>query len=191
MILDVLADVLDYIRKDRTKSLAVSIIGFLLIAMVFGVTRQFILLALALSAALIAFIVGEFQLKQIGIELVTFTIVLIGYVYGPTTGLLAGLSLVTVHFILSRSLGPYIIYDIPAMGMVGLLAGYASMNGWLGGDISTIGIALSLLYNLFTGGLSSMITGEPFKEILWSGTNFMLNLVLFMRLAPAVLLLIA
>jgi len=96
--------------------------------------------------------------------------------------------LLTFRFILTRGLGPYIVYCIPAMGIVGLIAGYAAIGNWFGGDITIIGITLSLLYNLITGGLGTLTMQDFFDELVWSGSNFVLNFILFTNVAPIILL---
>ena len=117
--------------------------------------------------------------------------ILTGFVYGPSIGFMVGFILSILHSILTRSLGPYIIYVIPAMGLLGMFGGYAGLGNWFGGNITMIGIVLSFLYNLTTGGLTAIITGETFKNILWNGTNFILNIILFIRIAPILLQLLA
>lgn len=175
------------IRKDRRKTVALIVVGLALISFVSGLFGQFVVLMLSVAAVAIAFFVGEFELKRVGIELVTFTVVLAGFVYGPVVGAVLGFVLLTLHLILARSLGPYVIYCVPAMAVVGMLAGYAATDGWLGGDIALIGILLSLLYNFATAGLGSVMLKDLIEETVWSGSNFVLNVVLFAKFAPIVL----
>lgn len=176
------------IRKDKKLTAAVIVAGLALFSLVAGVFGQFVILMLAIVAMALAFFVGELELKKFGLEFVTLTVVLAGMVYGPVVGAGLGVVLVTLHFILARSLGPYVVYCIPAMGAIGLLAGWAMAGAWFGGGIATTGIVLSLLYNLITGGLGSLILQDFFEEFVWSGSNFALNFVLFAKVAPIILL---
>ena len=182
--------VLREISKDKKRVAAVIVAGLALISLVAGMFSQFVIVILAIAAMVVAFFVGELEIKKFGIELVTLTVVLSGFLYGSLTGVVVGVVLMTMHFILSRNLGPYVVYCVPMMGIVGFLAGSATVSGWIGGDIATIGIALSLFYNLVTGGIGS-ITYNFFSELVWSGTNFALNFVLFAKFAPIILLIMA
>jgi len=183
-----IVELLQTIRKDKKLTAAVVVVGLALISLVAGVFGEFVILMLAIAAMVLAFFVGEFEMKKIGLELVTLTVVLAGVVYGPIVGGVLGVVLVTFHFILARSLGPYVVYCIPAMGFIGLLAGWATAGAWFGGGIATTGIVLSLTYNLITGGLGSLILQDFFEEFVWSGSNFALNFVLFAKVAPIILL---
>jgi len=187
MLVGYLLDALEFLQKDRKRAVIFSLLLFGFVSAVFGLLEQFIIALLVVTSAVIAFFIGQFELKKFGIELVTFTTVLSGFLYGPLVGMVVGAFLITVHLILAKSLGSYVLYCIPTMAVVGLLAGYAVAGGWFGGDIVMVGIILSLVYNLITAGLGTIVLGDFFNELLWSGTNFALNFVLFLKIAPAVL----
>lgn len=178
--------VLERFRKDRKAIVVVMLIGLGLLSFVTNMLSQFVFMSLIIAEIVLAFFVGIFELKKIGIELVTFTTVLAGVVYGPVVGLMMGLFMVTVHFILTKSLGPYILYCVPMMGVIGFLAG----SGLFAGDVVMLGIILSLFYNLVTGGLGTIILRDFFAELLWSGSNFVLNYILFLKVAPIILLML-
>lgn len=180
-------DLIRFLRKDRKRVLAASLVFFGLAATLFGVLGQFIIMVLTALSLILAFFVGEFYIRNVGIELVTFTTVLTGFLYGPMTGFMFGMLLLTMHSILARMLGPYIIYCIPMMGIVGLLSGYAGVGNWFGSDFALIGILLSLIYNLVTGTLGTIFGGNFLKELVWNGSNFIMNLILFARVAPMIL----
>lgn len=179
-------DILKTIRSDRKKIAVVLLVGLGLLSFATGMFSQFVFILLIVAEIVLAFFVGILELKKIGIELVTFTTVLAGVIYSPIVGLVMGLFLVTIHFILTKSLGPYILYCVPMMGVIGLLAG----SGLFAGDVVMLGITLSLFYNLVTGGLGTLILKDFFAEVLWSGTNFVLNYVLFLKVAPIILLML-
>ena len=187
MLVGYLLDALEFLQKDRKRAVIFSLLLFGFVSAVFGLLEQFIIALLVVTSAVIAFFIGQFELKKFGIELVTFTTVLSGFLYGPLVGMVVGAFLITVHLILAKSLGSCVLYCIPTMAVVGLLAGYAVAGGWFGGDIVMVGIILSLVYNLITAGLGTIVLGDFFNELLWSGTNFALNFVLFLKIAPAVL----
>lgn len=189
MAIDALG-ILRAVSKDKKRTAAIVLIGLALFSLIAGLFGQFVILILTIASMVIAFFVGEFEIKKFGIELVTLPVVLGGFLYGSFTGAVIGIVLLTIHFILSRNLGPYVIYCVPMMGIVGFLAGSSAVSGWFGGNIVVIGIVLSLLYNLVTGGIGS-ITYNFFSELMWSGTNFALNFVLFTKFAPIILLAMA
>lgn len=176
------------VSKDKKATAAIVLAGLALLSLIAGLFGQFIILMLIIAELVLAFFIGGFDLKRIGIELVTLIVVLAGMAYGPLVGLVLGIVLLTFRFILTRGLGPYIVYCIPAMGIVGLIAGYAAIGNWFGGDITIIGISLSLLYNLITGGLGTLTMQDFFDELVWSGSNFVLNFILFTNVAPIILL---
>ncbi len=178
------------VRKDRKRLIIASLGVFGLMAALFGVLGQFVILLLTALSVVVAFFVGEFMVRHVGIELVTFTSVFTGFLFGPVVGFFFGCVLLAVHLMLSKLLGPYVIYCIPMMGVVGMLSGYAGAGGWFGGNIALIGIMLSLLYNLVTGTLGTIFSGNFFKELMWNGTNFALNFVLFAKVAPIILAII-
>lgn len=191
MLIDYAIDVLEFLRKDRKRALIISLLFFGLVAVIFGMVERFVVLVLVAATTVVAFFVGEFQLKKFGIELVTFTAVIAGFVLGPSAGLAIGTLLMTVHLVLARSLGPYLFYCVPTMAMIGLLAGYAAAGGWFGADFVLTGIMLSLLYNAVTAGLGTVLFADFFDEMLWSGTNFALNVLLFSKVAPFALAMLA
>ncbi len=172
-------------NKRKAFLVFLATVGFVFAAA--GALGHFVIMVLVMIEIAMAFFIGEFELRKFGFELVTLVAVLTGYLFGPGVGGIMGLALLSLHFILTRSFGAYVFYCVPAMGAVGFLAGSSVFTGWLGGDIALIGIMLSLLYNLVTGGLGSFLFRDTFDEMLWSGTNLLFNLILFYRFAPIVL----
>jgi len=186
-IFGVFLDALNFARKNRKKSALILIAGTAMLSFATGLFSHFVFALLIVAELVVAFFVGELDLKKIGLELVTFITVLAGVVYGPLAGAVMGIVLLMLHFVLTRNLGPYVAYCIPAMGVIGLIAGYASSFGAVGTDIAVFGVMLSLLYNLITGGLGSLMLNDFFEELVWSGSNFALNFVLFSAFAPVIL----
>jgi len=172
-----------YARKNRGKA-AVALAAFVaLIAFLTGMLGQFVLVVVVFAELALAFFLGEWQLRKIGIELVTFVTVLVGFVYGPSAGLVMGGVLVALHFVLARNLGAHLAYCIPAMALIGFLAGYG--GAWSLG-VAVLGVLLSALYNIVTGAIGTAMFGDFFQELVWSGSNFALNYALFTAVAPVV-----
>jgi hypothetical protein len=185
--LGMLLDAVAFARKDRRRTIGILLAGMAILSFALGIFSQFVFVVLIGAEIIVAFFVGEFELKKLGIEMVTLIAVLSGSVFGPTVGLVIGGVLSALHLALSRALGPYIIYCIPAAALIGFLAGYAPFSAAFGGNVVLMGIVLSVVYNMITSGLGIWISGNFFGDMLWSITNVTLNYVLFTAIAPAVL----
>jgi len=186
--LGALLSVVEYAQKNRGKATAALVAFVALIALAAGMLDKLVFVTLVMAELALAFFLGEWQLRKIGIELVTFVTVLAGFLYGPSAGLMMGGVLVALHFVLARNLGPHLVYCIPTMALIGFLAGYGS--SWPFG-VTLLGVALSGLYNIVTGAVGTVMFGDFFEELVWSGSNFALNYALFTALAPAVVAAVA
>jgi len=175
------------ILKNKKRSIAVLFGLIVLLALIAGVMGQLVIVLLVVIAIAVAIIVGKFDMNKIGIELVTFTTVLSGFLFGPFVGASVGAVLLTLHFFISSSLGTYIIYAVPTMAIIGLMSGYPAMSIAFGGSIVKIGIVLSFVYNLITASLGTFFLNDPIEEMIWSGSNFIFNVLLFLRFAPIIL----
>ncbi len=182
-----LLDILQEASKNKKKTAIIVIAVLGLIAIASGAFGEFIMVLLILAEIVVSFFVGEFGLKKFGIELATFVTVITGFVYGPWTGASMGVLMMIIHFVLSMSLGPYVVYCTPIMGLIGYAAGYVGLNTWLGGNITMLGILLSISYNLITGSIGTFLFNDFFEELTWSGSNVMINCILFSRFAPLIL----
>jgi hypothetical protein len=180
-------DALVFARKDRNRTISILIGLVAILAFMMGMFSQFVFVLIIASELILAFFVGEFELKKLGIEMVTLIAVLSGVVFGPTVGLVIGAAMSALHLVLSRALGPYVIYCIPAAAFIGFLAGYAPFSSVFGSNIVLMGITLSLIYNIITSGLGILISGNIFGDMLWSLSNLAVNYALFFAIAPTVI----
>jgi len=57
--------------------------------------------------------------------------------------------------------------------------------------VAMLGVSLSALYNVITGAIGTVMFGDFFQELVWSGSNFALNYALFTAVAPAVVAAVA
>ena len=176
--------ILRAVSKDRKSAAAVILGGVAVLALLTGFLGQFVIFMIIVTELVLSFFIGQFELRQFGIELVTFVTVLSGVLYGPVIGLAVGMVLVTLRFIITKGLGPYVAYCIPMMGVVGLLAGYSAS---FFGSVATAGIVLSVAYNLVTASLGTLMMHDFFEELLWSGTNLIVNVALFSYVAPIII----
>lgn len=182
--LGVAARAAGYVNRNRIKSLLALVAATALLSAATGILDKFVFMFLISAELALAFFVGEWEMKKVGFELVTLISVLAGFMYGPAVGAAMAAMMIVLHFVVSRSLGPYVVYCVPTMVAVGAAAGYA--HAWFpAAGVAAVGIVLSALYNVVTGGLGSILSGSPFEDLTWSGTDFLLNYVLFTAVAPA------
>jgi len=173
-----------YAKRNRGRSAVMLLAVMALFSAAAGILDKFVFVLIIFAELVLAFLLGEWQLRKIGVELITFVTVLVGFAYGPAAGLVMGGILITLHFILARNIGAHLVYCIPAMALVGFAAGYGHA---LQLGIALLGVSLSALYNVVTGAIGTVMFGDFPDELVWGGTNFALNYVLFTAAAPAIL----
>lgn len=165
-------------RKTVIKIL-ILVIPIILIGLIFG--RNIIVFLFVLATVILDFAIFIFpSIKYFGIELATFTTILIGFVYGPVAGAIAGFILLMLHLIIARySFGIYIVWLIPAYVASGFLSGLMKGIGFMNiGIYMTIGIGLT---NIF---LSSLFDSSNFSEnLIYSISNCAFNIFLFLQLS--------
>lgn len=123
------------------------------------------------------------KLRYFGLELVTFTVVLLGAAYGPVIGLVSGFVLETAHILLSRRVGYYDMWVIPSFGIAGFIAGSLS-----GISIVFLGVGLTLLLHGIHLTLSFLTAGAPaMKYNIYVLPNILLNVLLFVNFGAFVL----
>jgi len=167
------------LEKRNVIKILIFSIPIILIGLIFGRNTMvflFVLLAVLLDFAIFVFP----SIKYFGIELITFTTILIGFVYGYGAGAVAGFILLIFHLIVARySLGVYITWLIPEYAVVGFLSGMLKGIGFMNlGVYSTIGISLT---NVF---LSFSFDSKSFSEnLIYSMSNCAFNIFLFLQLS--------
>ncbi len=82
--------------------------------------------------------------------------VLCGYVYGPTFGFLLGALSLLVSAIIGAGIGPWLPYQMFAVGWVGLTSGWLpNMRRWRWGEVAVLG-AWGLLWGFIFGALMNI-----------------------------------
>jgi len=105
------------------------------------ILREILLLVL-LSIAAIAFsyFCKKYKLKRFGMELITFTTVIGGFLFGAIPGMITGIVLAMIHNIMMRRINFYWMAIIPAFGITGALAGtFTNVN------IVVLGLCLTMI----------------------------------------------
>jgi hypothetical protein len=166
------------IRRKNIIKILILAIPIILAGLLFS--KETLIFLFILSAILLDFMIFLFpSIKYFGVELITVTIILIGFVYGSVAGATAGFILLIFHLIVARySLGTYITWLIPEYVAIGFVAGTFKEIGLINlGIYSTIGINA---VNVF---LSLMLDNSNFSEnLIYSLTNVAFNIFLFIQL---------
>jgi len=121
-------------------------------------------------------IASRTKTKLFGVELVTFSTVLVGYVYGPFWGCIAGIGLEGVNaFIVARWMRVYNFWVIPSFGVAGIAAGFGFGLGF-----STLGIAIAVGLHVIYSFASLVLTGRLHpKYLMYAVPNIAVNVFMF------------
>lgn len=174
-------------RKDFAIKIGLIALPILVIGLVFTkAVILFMLPILTLVVSLVLMLVHP--LKYLGIELVTFTTVLFGFVYGPGSGLITGLVLIILHLLLGHYfLGTYVAWVIPEYGLLGYLAGTMTSVGFV-----NFGIYSIIILNVANVVLTMLAESQNlFKSLPYNFTNILFNILLFTQIGATVLKIVA
>lgn len=121
----------------------------------------------------------------VNFELVKLSTILVAYTHGIMPGLAVG--------ILSTVLGKVLIGRIDeklpiSVAAISVVAVAASLFGGVG--IVALGITLVAIYNVVMFSITMLMGGDLAWNVPYEGTNFLINVVLFTRVAPLLLLLL-
>jgi len=167
------------LRKKYFTYIKIIAIILLLFAIFKGIFVLFFLIGLSLA---ISFLVNNFPVRNLGIELVTFIAVLTGWKYGPLPALIITFVLITYHMVAGGFLGNYVLWVIPAYCVAGLISGFLPQV-----SIITLGIALTIGINL-NNIIFTAITNPGYlpKYMIFVITNIIFNILLFTTIAEPV-----
>lgn len=171
------------LKKDLAIKIGLISIPLLVIGLVF--TKAVILFMLPILTLVLSLVMMLVRpLKYLGIEFVTFTTVLFGFVYGPGSGMITGLVLVTLHLLIGQyRLGPYLLWVIPEYGLLGYLAGIMTNVGFL-----NFGIYSIIVINAMNILLTMIAESENiFRSLPYNLTNILFNILLFTQIGATVL----
>ena len=169
-------------KKQLLKAIRIIAILLILFAVFKGIFLLFILIVLSLA---MSYIVNNYGLRQLGLELVTLIAVLTGLKYGPWTALIITFVLITYHMIAGGFIANYVFWVIPAYCIAAVLAGFFPQV-----DIVKLGIYATLginLNNIFFTAVTSP-TYLP-KYLPFAVTNVIFNVILFSVFGTPLLLL--
>ncbi len=153
----------------------------LLIAVLVITKLIFVAALIALSIA-VSVLMGTAKLKVIGIEFVTFTVVLAGMAYDPMMAAAIGLILISFHLAMTQTFGPYITWVIPEYFFAGILTGIFK------GSVALVGLEILVFINT----VSILFTALTFRRNLpiffvYAVTNIAFNMLLFLSIGQPML----
>lgn len=142
--------------------------------------RYSLAFGLMVTTFLVSFATTRLELSSLGVELATFSTVMIGAVFGPATGAAAGLVFIMAQFAGSTSQGVYIMWVIPGYIAAGALAGILGASG-----IERTGPLIALGLQSFFVLSTSLLTPEELGRYLpYAVFNVVFNAAIFQLLAP-------
>jgi hypothetical protein len=142
----------------------------------------FITVLLITATIALSYFGSRTHLKKIGLELVTFTTIMIGVMYGLVPGAIIGAVLILIHDFLSGRIAPYLIIVVPCFGMLGALASIFS-----GADIVMLGVGLTILSHIVFVAWQTFTYRFPVNYLPYFVLNVIMNFFLFSNLAPKII----
>ena len=158
-------------RKNIVKYIRIILITLLLLIILKGIVVLVILIILSFG---ISYLVNNFPIRQLGIELVTFIAVLTSIRYGPWASLIITFVLITYHMLAGGFIGTYVFWVIPAYCIAAIIAGFFPIEIIKLGLYFTLGVNASNL--IFTAINSpSYLT----RYLPYAITNILFNIFIF------------
>ena len=171
---------LDFLYTANSKKLLGA--SFLIAIMALGVANLLAISVLIAISLLLSFAIGQWNIKSIGLELVTFITVLSAMSYGTLAGAIIGLVLIVFHIAIPHYSGAYVIWVIPEYALAAILANILS------GNAASVGITVTLALNAINI-LFTFIAYKPnlAKYLPYAFTNIIFNVILFNQAGEFVL----
>jgi hypothetical protein len=172
------------LKEIDARQYFLAITGFIVLVLLF-LFRNYLLLVLllAINVASSAFL-KEIRRNQIGIELVMFSTVISGVLYGPAIGAFVGGISMVIDYAFATRLSMFSIVTVPSYAAVGYVAG---LVGSLVG-ITNLGIMLTIAYVVFSNLIIvGVLGGTLSKSLRFAITDIAFNAVMFSAVAPFVI----
>jgi hypothetical protein len=170
---------IESITKNRTILMAI-LVPLLLLFLLLG--QSFVLMLLIIGSILLSYFLGTMHIKGIGIELVLLISILTGMQYGSVAGAVVAFLLITFHMIISQHVDVYLLWVIPGYAAVGYLAGTTILS------ITFFGILAVLALNAFNFLMTALVYRENIGKFMpFAITNILFNTVLFIYIAPSII----
>ncbi|NTV23468.1 MAG: hypothetical protein HGA85_03775 [Nanoarchaeota archaeon] len=159
-------------RKKAYKYMRYVGIAALILA-IFGGKALFVLL-IAMSLGL-SFVIQNFPIRQLGLELVTFIAVLTGMRYGALAAVIVTFVLISYHLVMGGFISTYVLWVIPSYCLAGLIAGI-----FPNADIQAMGTYLTIMINSINSFFTLITSPSQIAKYLpYAVTNILFNIFLF------------
>lgn len=170
---------LSFVKRNAIK-IGIVIAIFLLSSLILGVSAQ-TLLTVIVFIALASFSTFYFNYVSapINFELVKLFTILTAYNYGMAAGLTVGILSTIIGKVLIGRIDEKLPISVAAISVVAVLAAIFSTA-----DIVVLGIILVGLYNISLLAISLGTGGDIGWNVPYEGSNFVINFILFTRIAP-------
>ncbi len=170
--------------KDAFIGAGIVLTGVLLFAM----RHYLFLIALITTNIFSSTALRTFRRNQIGIEMVMFSTVMSGVVYGPAMGAVMGAASMMIDYAFATRFSYFSIVTVPSYAAVGALSYY--LSNFMG--ITTLGIAMTVAYVTISNAIiCGLMGGHIGKSIRFGITNIAFNIFIFTAIAPIVMRIIA
>lgn len=162
--------------KLNHKIILISAVSIILLILFLTEKKIFFFLTTTAISIALSLIIGYLgPMKLVGIELVTFSTILVGNIFGSVTGAIFGVSLFIIHLIAARYRGgPYLIWVLPTYALIGVLSGTIF-------DVKIL-VAMVIGVNILDNVLTFFIYRENFmKTFIFSIGNVVFNYILISK----------
>jgi hypothetical protein len=170
-------------KKNFSLILRIILVSLIFILLLKGVAFLVILIALSIG---LSFIINNFPIRNIGLELVTFIAILSGLKYGPWVALGITFVLITYHMVAGGFLDKYVLWVIPAYCVAAAISGFMPAA-----DVARLGIYATFAINI-SNSIFTLILSPTYlpRYLIYAVTNILFNIFLFTFFGMPMLLLI-
>lgn len=167
--------------KQRISQHKLKLFAFaFVIALVLYMGKYVIPAFLLVSILVVSMVTTRLDINILGIEVTTFSTVMMGVIFGPETGALLGFLFILVELFTGNPPGVYMLWVVPGYVLAGYLAGVFS-----GMDIFLLGMYTSIgLQSFFLLCTSVVITERVPKYMQFTIFNILFNVMLFKSIGP-------
>lgn len=156
--------------------------------MLFVMRHYFFLIALIVINAFSSSALRTLRRMQIGVEMVMFSTVMSGVIYGPVVGAVMGATAMLADYVFATRFSLFSIVTIPSYAAVGALSHY--LSGFM--SITMLGIVMTVAYVIISNTIICWLMGGHIsKSIRFAITNIAFNIFMFTAIAPFVMRLVA
>ncbi len=156
--------------------------------MLFAMRHYLFLIALIIINVFSSSALKTLRRNEIGIEMVMFSTVMSGVVYGPAVGAVMGATAMIIDYVFATRFSLFSVVTIPSYAAVGALS--PLLFRFMG--ITTLGIAMTVAYVIASNlVICWLMGGHVEKSIRFGATNIAFNIFVFTAIAPFVLRIVA